>query len=142
MNSHGMDELKKAFVKEFRRCLIEHYGKIPSAAVIARDFTLASPTAIEPLSIETIRKWLHGVNLPQSARMRTLSNWIGFDASALDEAFKPAGDTNKTASFSTQKSIDREMIHLLQSFGELQESERETVLEIVDLYRRSKALKK
>jgi len=137
-----MDELKKAFVKEFKRCLIARYGKIPSAAVIARDFTLASPAAIEPLSLETIRKWLNGINLPQSARMRTLSNWIGFDASALDEAFKPANNINQTANWSSQKSIDSEIVHLLHAFGELQESERETVLQIVDLYRRSKDIKK
>lgn len=137
-----MDELKKAFVKEFKRCLIARYGKIPSAAVIARDFTLASPAAIEPLSLETIRKWLNGINLPQSARMRTLSNWIGFDASALDEAFKPTNNINQATSWSSQKSIDSEMVHLLHAFGELQEGERETVLQIVDLYRRSKGIKK
>jgi len=137
-----MDELKKAFAKEFKRCLIARYGKIPSAAVIARDFTLASPAALEPMSLETIRKWLNGINLPQSARMRTLSNWIGFDASALDGAFKSSNNANRTTDLSTQKSIDSEMVHLLHAFGELQEGERETVLQIVDLYRRSKDIKK
>lgn len=137
-----MDELKKAFAKEFRRCLIARYGKIPSAAIIARDFTLVSPSAIEPLSLETIRKWLHGINLPQSARMRTLSNWIGFDVSALDVAFKTADNVNGAANLKTQKSIDSEIVLLLQNFSELQEDERQTVLQIVDLYRRSKGMKK
>lgn len=121
---------------------MKRYGKIPSSARIARDFTLASPDGIEPISVETIRKWLLGTNLPQSARMRTLCNWLGFNASALDDAFKTQSKGNEISNFNTEKSIDSEIVHLLQSFGELQESERQTVLEIVDLYRRSKVIKK
>lgn len=137
-----LTELKKMFVKEFRRCLMKRYGKIPSSAVIARDFTLASPEGIEPISVETIRKWLLGSNLPQSGRMRTLCNWIGFDATALDGAFKSQSTGDRTNNLNTEKSIDSEMVHLLHSFSELQESERQTVLEIVNLYRRSKVIKK
>jgi hypothetical protein len=121
---------------------MRRYGKIPSSAVIARDFTLASPEGIEPISVETVRKWLLGTNLPQSARMRTLCNWLGFDAAVLDGGFKPANNGIGANNLKTEKSIDSEMVHLLHSFGELQESERQTVLEIVELYRRSKAIKK
>jgi hypothetical protein len=121
---------------------MKRYGKIPSSARIARDFTLASPEGIEPISVETIRKWLLGTNLPQSARMRTLCNWLGFDATALDGGFKSTSNGNRANNFNTEKSIDSEMVHLLHSFSELQESERQTVLEIVELYRRSRVIKK
>jgi hypothetical protein len=92
--------------------------------------------------VETVRKWLLGTNLPQSGRMRTLCNWLGFDATALDGAFKSQSNGDKTNNLNTAKSIDSEMVHLLHSFSELQESERQTVLEIVELYRRSKTIKK
>ena len=140
-NSLKMVELKNAFVKEFKRCLVAKYGKVPSAARIAKDFTLSSPEGVEPVSVETIRKWLLGINIPQSTRMRTLSLWLGFEMSAFDFAFKPnaRGANNE---LKTQSAVDSEIIHLLQSFSELQESERETVLEIVDLYKRSRGMKK
>jgi hypothetical protein len=140
-NALHMVELKNAFVKEFKRCLVAKYGKVPSSARIARDFTLSSPEGIEPVSVETIRKWLLGINIPQSARMRTLSVWLGFDMSTFDIAFKPNAPAANNV-LNTQSAIDSEIIHLLQSFSELRESERETVLEIVDLYKRSRSLKK
>jgi transcriptional regulator with XRE-family HTH domain len=136
-----MVELKNAFVKEFKRCLVSKYGKVPSAARIAKDFTLSSPEGVEPVSVETIRKWLLGINIPQSARMRTLSRWLGFDVSVFDVAFK-LSDPPTHNELNTRRKVDREILHLLQSFSELQESERETVLEIVDLYKRSRNMKK
>lgn len=136
-----MVELKNAFVNEFKRCLVAKYGKVPSAARIAKDFTLSSPEGVEPVSVETIRKWLLGINMPQSARMRTLSVWLGFEMSALDIAFKPNARAAHNA-IKTQFAVDSEILHLLQSFSELQESERETVIEIVDLYKRSRSMKK
>lgn len=136
-----MVELKNAFVNEFKRCLTAKYGKVPSASRIARDFTLASPEGIEPISGETVRKWLLGINIPQSARMRTLSRWLGFDVSVFDVAFKPSNPPTHNE-LNTRRKVDREILHLLQSFSELQASERETVLEIVDLYKRSRDVKK
>jgi hypothetical protein len=136
-----MIELKHAFVKEFKRCLVAKYGKVPSAARIAKDFTLSSPEGVEPISVETIRKWLLGVNIPQSARMRTLSVWLGFEMSAFDIAFKPNARASNNG-LKTQTTIDSKILQLIQSFSELEESERETVLEIVDLYKRSRSLKK
>lgn len=136
-----MVELKNAFAKEFKRCLVARYGKVPSAATIARDFTLASPEGVEPVSVETVRKWLLGVNLPQSARMRTLAVWLGFDSSTFDFAFKSSAPLLHKK-LTTQSAMDSEMVHLLHSFSELLESERETVLEIVDLYKRSREMRK
>lgn len=136
-----MVELKSAFAKEFKRCLIKRYGKVPSAATIARDFTLASPIGVEPVSVETIRKWLLGINLPQSARMHTLSIWLGFDSSVMNFAFKKSAP-HLHRKITGQSAMDSEIVHLLHSFSELQESERETVLEIVDLYRRTREMNK
>jgi hypothetical protein len=136
-----MVELKNAFVKEFKRCLVLKYGKVPSAARIAKDFALSSPEGVESVSLETIRKWLLGINIPQSARIRTLSVWLGFEMSAFDIAFKPNTHATNNA-LKTESAVDSEILHLLQSLSGLQKSERETVLEIVDLYKRSRGMKK
>jgi hypothetical protein len=74
----SMSSLNHYFSKELRNSLIQHYGKVPSCAVIARDFSLKARD-VEPVSIETVRKWLNGSSLPHAKRLLVLNTWIGID---------------------------------------------------------------
>jgi SulP family sulfate permease len=109
--------------------------KVPHSVIVG--FTAGAAVLIINSQVGT----LLGINIPQSARMRTLSRWLGFDVSVFDVAFKPSNPPTHNE-LNTRRKVDREILHLLQSFSELQASERETVLEIVDLYKRSRDVKK
>ncbi|MDP3121313.1 MAG: hypothetical protein Q8M75_01650, partial [Polynucleobacter sp.] len=128
-----MVELKNAFAKEFRRCLIAHYGKVPSCAKIARDFTLIA-RELEPVSVETVRKWLLGINMPHSARMRTLVVWLNLKVDVLDGphlnhtvSLAPAHQNGKASTPNAAK--------LLDLFDQLNSNAQQTVLEIAELYK-------
>lgn len=75
-----MQDLKNNFSLHLQNKLRERYGKIPSCAVFARDFSLLARD-VEPISIETARKWLRGKALPHAARLRVLCAWLQIDTS-------------------------------------------------------------
>lgn len=62
-----------------RACIKRAYGgKIPSYAIIARDFSLRSRDGTS-ISSESIRKWMTGKTLPHAQRLSELVNWLGPD---------------------------------------------------------------
>ena len=63
-----MQDLKKTFSLHLQNKLRERYGKVPSCAVFARDFALLAKD-VEPISIETARKWIRGKALPHATRL-------------------------------------------------------------------------
>lgn len=130
-----MVELKNAFSKEFKRCLIAHYGKVPSCAKIARDFTLIS-RELEPVSVETIRKWLLGVNLPHSARLRTLVIWLNLDIRVMDDVLKTNG-SNLKSTHSKELAMSTDAVRLVNLFSLLDSNAQQTVLQIAELYKNS-----
>ena len=127
-----MVELKNAFAKEFKRCLIAHYGKVPSCARIAKDFTLIS-RELEPISVETVRKWLLGINLPHSARLRTLTLWLNLNIGVIDEALMSGSQHAKSKSKEIQ-SRDPNEDKLMLIFHALDKNDQEKILKIAELY--------
>lgn len=130
-----MVELKNAFAREFKRCLVAHYGKVPSCAKIARDFTLIS-RELEPISVETVRKWLLGINLPHSARLRTLVIWLNLDIRVLDDALKTNG-SNFKSTHSKEPVMSTDALRLVNLFELLDSDAQQTVLQIAELYKNS-----
>jgi hypothetical protein len=129
-------ELKNAFAKEFRRSLIAHYGKVPSCAKIARDFTLIS-RELEPVSVETIRKWLLGVNMPHAARMRTLVVWLNLNVDVLDGPHYSNTSNTPSVSPKNNSSGASDSTKLLHLFDQLNSNAQQTILEIAELYKNS-----
>lgn len=125
-----MVELKNAFAKEFKRCLIAHYGKVPSCARIAKDFTLIS-RELEPISVETVRKWLLGVNMPHSARLRTLVLWLNLNIGVIDEALTSATQHPKSKELHPSNLNEEQLLKIFQTLGR---GDQEKVLQIAELY--------
>jgi hypothetical protein len=72
------NEIKDNFSALLRDSLRSRFGRIPSAAVVAREFNLrAYDTA--PISQESARRWIRGVSLPEEERLRVLVNWLDLD---------------------------------------------------------------
>lgn len=73
---------KQAFAQAMTDALRVHYGRIPSAAVAARDFNLRNPNT-PAISEETARRWMRGLSLPEGERMTVLARWLGLDMNGI-----------------------------------------------------------
>lgn len=73
-----MNSLNQHFASELRSRLKARYGKVPSCSVVARDFSLLAKNT-NPISIETVRKWLNGECLPHITRLQVLQAWLGLN---------------------------------------------------------------
>lgn len=85
---------ERAIQMEFHRLLRARlklrYGKIPTSARLARDFSLIAAD-VAPISHETARKWLRGDVMPHARRLKILCSWLNIDFSHLGEGETPAG---------------------------------------------------
>jgi hypothetical protein len=79
------NDIKENFSALLRDSLRSRFGRIPSAAVVAREFNLRAYDTT-PISQESARRWLRGVSLPEEERLRVLVNWLNLD---FNEALKP-----------------------------------------------------
>ena len=72
------NDIKENFSALLRNSLKARYGRLPSAAVLAREFNLRAYDTT-PISGESARRWLRGVCLPEEDRLRILVNWLNLD---------------------------------------------------------------
>ncbi|MEY3668885.1 MAG: hypothetical protein RL258_280 [Pseudomonadota bacterium] len=72
------NDVKENFSALLRSSLKARYGRLPSAAVLAREFNLRAYDTT-PISGESARRWLRGVCLPEEERLRILVNWLDLD---------------------------------------------------------------
>jgi hypothetical protein len=72
------NDVKENFSALLRNSLKDRYGRLPSAAVLAREFNLRAYNTT-PISGESARRWLRGVCLPEEERLRILVNWLNLD---------------------------------------------------------------
>ncbi len=77
-----MPSAKQAFSRAINEALRAHYGRVPSAAVAARDFNLRN-SETPPISEETARRWMRGLSLPEGDRMSVLVKWLGLDLNTI-----------------------------------------------------------
>lgn len=119
-----MQHLKNKFAEQLQQKLRNHYGRIPSCAVFARDFSLLAKD-VEPISVETARKWIRGKALPHAARMRVLCAWLNMDFSLSLE------ETSLIQSKPALNGFDRDFQQIIQR---LRPEELKTLKEIANLY--------
>lgn len=97
------NDVKNNFSALLRDCLRSRYGKIPSAAVVAREFNLRAYDTT-PISQESARRWIRGVSLPEEERLRILVEWLDLDFNEALRAktsyprFRPAGLSSSAGS--------------------------------------------
>jgi hypothetical protein len=84
------NDIKENFAALLRDSLRTRFGRIPSAAVVAREFNLRAYDT-PPISQESARRWIRGVSLPEEQRLRVLVNWLNLDFNA---ALRPGRDLN------------------------------------------------
>ncbi len=68
--------MKDQFAKTLSRYLLEYYGRIPSASILARDFNLRTGTHVAQISPETARRWIRGLSMPEMDKLQVLVDWL------------------------------------------------------------------
>ena len=76
--------MKEQFARSLRESLRVRYGKLPSAAVVARDFNLRAD-GVSPITQESARRWMRGEAFPKPEYLQILIHWLGvsLDATVL-----------------------------------------------------------
>lgn len=101
-----MDDNRKAacalFGQTLGRCLMTHYGHVPSAAKFANAFNLRA-YGTTTISRETARKWLNGAAFPEVGRLKVLMNWVGLKPS---EFLDPAEGAESSVVYESQSHRD------------------------------------
>lgn len=137
----SISEQHKIFAECMKACIKRAYdGKIPSYAIIARDFSLRSCDG-KSISSESIRKWMTGKALPHSQRLSTLVNWLGAEiASSLslhsnelidkENSYHSGGNKTQTSSLPNQSEIVNEE-SLFKSIQNLSYRDRKIILSLL-----------
>ena len=82
-------QIREAFAAQLRGSLRQRFrGKLPSAAIVAREFNLRAG-AVLPISQESTRRWIRGNSIPDAPRLAVLAAWLNLD---LNAALVPSHD--------------------------------------------------
>ena len=68
--------MKELFAQRLHECLKARYGKLPSAATVARDFNLRA-YGVSPITQESARRWMRGQSFPKPEYLEILLSWLG-----------------------------------------------------------------
>ena len=67
--------MKEQFARSLRESLRVRYGKLPSAAIVARDFNLRAD-GVSPITQESARRWMRGMCFPKHEYLEILLSWL------------------------------------------------------------------
>ena len=73
--------MKEQFARSLRESLRVRYGKLPSAAIVARDFNLRA-YGVSPITQESARRWMRGMCFPKHEYLEILLSWLGVSLDA------------------------------------------------------------
>jgi hypothetical protein len=130
-----VQNLKENFSFLLQNKLRERYGKVPSCAVFARDFSLLAKD-VEPISIETARKWIRGKALPHASRLRVLCAWLQIDTSfgQLD-----SNEYNHQSLYGHSfNGLNQNTSELLRMIEKLSSEEVEVLIDLVKVFIKKK----
>lgn len=127
--------MKEQFAHSLRESLRVRYGKLPSAATVARDFNLRAD-GVSPITQESARRWMRGEAFPRPEYLQILINWLGFslDATVLTpekRAFDAhAIDLEHGSGYITPMDPAEERI--TRVFSSLSPTQKKVVLELIE----------
>ena len=78
----NLKAVKELFSKELNKALFKTYRKKVSIVFFVNQFNLRAH-GTNVIAYETGRKWLKGIALPQSSKIKILVDWLGLDVATL-----------------------------------------------------------
>lgn len=118
--------MKEVFSKLLCMELVRHYGRMPSASVVARDFNLRCTQDVKPITNETARRWIKGITLPELVRLNVLSNWINIDIGNLQKS-----DSTSNLSATPPPKRDEDDEALLKIYKKLDLRDKRMIQELM-----------
>lgn len=136
---NGRKETAARFAMVLRQKLTERFGDMPSAGRVANHFNLRAHGA-GTITTEAARRWMKGLSVPELARFRVLSEWLGIDASEFLEmgagakssaAYLPAGEPSLLGKLQALNEAD--LLNTVISKSELGDSEEKSFLKLYNM---------
>jgi len=126
--------LRDSFALELKKCLLQHYQELPSAAFIAKEFNLRSHTT-EAITQESARRWIRGLAIPDLAKLLVLRSWLDLDINALGapslESVEKNGGTLSNNDIAEQEEFVKTTQSIRQSLrmlmGDLESLEKKLI---------------
>jgi hypothetical protein len=133
--------MKAAFSKELMRCLLDKYGRMPSAAVLARDFNFRSGD-LSPITAETARRWIRGMSMPEMERLKLLIEWLAMRVDFLNEPEQirsevPSNRPNFESRHSHEPGLSPDEMELVRVYRGSEESVKRLMLSVVHTIQRN-----
>lgn len=133
--------MKAAFSKELMRCLLDKYGRMPSAAVLARDFNFRSGD-LSPITAETARRWIRGMSIPEMERLKLLIEWLGMRVDFLNKPEQIRTESPSLRPFSESRhsqesGLSPDEMELVRVYRGSEESVRRLLLSVVHTIQRN-----
>lgn len=140
-------EVAARFSKVLREKLIERFGDMPSAARVANHFNLRAH-GTGAITTEAARRWIKGMSVPELARFRVLSEWLGINAADFLDLQEGSNDSDRLpkalgilgklqsptdfgvldAAFAGNETSDLQERNFLRLFKSLSASERDGIV--------------
>ncbi len=74
------NDVKDEFARLLKEGLQAHFGRMPAVAAVTREFNLRAH-GVEPVTQESVRRWLKGISMPEERKLRILVTWLKLDLS-------------------------------------------------------------
>ena len=125
---------KQQFAKDLMRSLLENYGRVPSAAIVARDFNLRVQAPSQAVSQETARRWLRGISLPDYSRLMILVKWLNLQIAELTNQSQSdlTEGLSNNAPLENNRRLNAVEMALVQIFRETDLRGKKTILSVAN----------
>lgn len=123
----ALSDEKKNFSKRFTEALKRTGMDVNRPTSIAREFNLRFHG--DPVTTQSVRKWLTGESLPSQDKVRVLAGWLNVSAQWLRFGDEEGGIRH--AAKEERKTYVLENQRLLESCNRLNEHHKKMVLELV-----------
>lgn len=137
--------IRKQFAEALRDALTIHFGKLPAASIVAREFNLRA-YGVEAISQESARRWLRGLSMPSQDKLGVLQSWLSLDLNLIlrSQSGPKHRLTNRAPPEERKESVDRTSSGassddgglprgMLQMLDRLSNSERVLIMDLMGL---------
>jgi hypothetical protein len=125
--------MKEEFAKSLARHLLDYYGRVPSASILARDFNFRAGIEGSQISQETARRWIRGISMPELDKLQVLVDWLNLEMSFMGRRVDDKGlEPNSTSNGGSTRPINQVEAALLQVFRETDLRGKRSILALAD----------
>jgi len=125
--------MKDEFAKSLARHLLDYYGRVPSASILARDFNFRVGIEGTQISQETARRWIRGISMPELDKLQVLVDWLNLEMGFLGQKINDqSSEASSTSNGGSTRPVNQVEAALLQVFRETDLRGKRSILALAD----------